>query len=172
MRRGKELRCAQIDRLDGIISEMLVETCTPSDGNAVARLQDGFETRACAAAHHAQMPAVRARHQVEDGIRLPVPLRAQHDRVIGPLHYFTSASSSLLRKLQSHRAVAFRIVAPAFPHFDEQEQVHLSLGNLGDLLTGRLPDRLDRLSRLAEHNLALALTLNVDRLLDSDVAFA
>src|SRR6476619_3965228 len=86
MRRGKELRCAQIDRLDGIISEMLVETCTPSDGNAVARLQDGFETRACAAAHHAQMPAVRARHQVEDGIRLPVPLRAQHDRVIGPLH--------------------------------------------------------------------------------------
>ena len=30
----------------------------------------------------------------------------------------------LLRKLQPHLAVALRVVAPAFPHLHEQEQVH------------------------------------------------
>jgi hypothetical protein len=35
------------------------------------------------------MTAVRARHEVEDGVRLPVPLDAQHDAFIGPLHGFT-----------------------------------------------------------------------------------
>src|SRR5581483_1567746 len=78
----------------------------------------------------------------------------------------------VLRKFQPHGAIALGILAPAFAHLDEQEQVHLGLGRLGDLLARRLPDRLDGGAAFAEHDLALALALDIDRLLDADVALA
>src|SRR5262245_21631590 len=80
-----------------------------------------------------------------------------------------AAAPSLLRKLQPHSAVAFRIVAPALAHFHEQEQVHLGFDNVGNLFARRLADRLDGLAALAEHDLALAFALDVDRLLDANV---
>src|SRR6476620_10116782 len=82
------------------------------------------------------------------------------------------AAPSLLWELQSHGAVAFRIVAPALPHFHEQEQVHLGFDNVGNLHARRLADRLDGLAALSEHDLALAFALDVDRLLDPNVARA
>src|SRR5437763_11112691 len=80
--------------------------------------------------------------------------------------------TSLLRKLQPHAAVSFRIVAPPFAHLDKQEQVHLLPGQLGDFLARRRADRLDGRAAFAEHDLALALALDIDRLFDAHVAAA
>ena len=77
------------------------------------------------------------------------------------------AGGSFLRKLHPHRAVALRVVAPALAHLHEQEQMHLLLGHLGDLLARLGADRLDGRAALAEHDLALALALHIDRLLDA-----
>src|SRR5262249_45342449 len=63
-------------------------------------------------------------------------------------------------------AVAFGVVAPILAHFDEQHQVDLGLDGSGDLAARFAADRLDGLAALAEHDLALAFALNVDRLLD------
>jgi hypothetical protein len=53
------------------------------------------------------MAAMRARHQLEDGARLPVPLDAEHNAFIGPLHG-TSPESALRTFLCHHRAGAKR----------------------------------------------------------------
>ncbi len=63
------------------------------------------------------------------------------------------------------------VVAPALAHLHEQEQVHL-LDDLGDLLARLGADRLDGRAALAEHDLALALALDIDRLLDAHRAVA
>src|SRR5205814_4726699 len=68
---------------------------------------------------------------------------------------------------QAHLAVAFRVVAPPFPHLDEEKEMRRLLDRNGDVGARRRPDRLDRLAALAEHDLALALALDIDRLLDA-----
>src|SRR5665811_1755136 len=76
----------------------------------------------------------------------------------------------LLGKLQPHGPVALRVVAPALAHLDEQEQVHLVLDDLGDFAPRRFADRLEGLPAFADHDLALALALHIDRLLNTDIA--
>src|ERR1700722_19493473 len=73
----------------------------------------------------------------------------------------------LPRKLQAHLAIAFRVVPPPFPHLDEEKEVRRLLDRGGDVGARRRADRLDRLAVLAEHDLALALALDIDRLLDA-----
>src|SRR5215207_7507880 len=77
------------------------------------------------------------------------------------------ARGSTPRELQPHLAVALRIVAPVLAHLDEQEEVDLGLGDLGDVAARRLADRLDGLAALAKHDLPLAFALDEDRLLDA-----
>src|SRR5262245_18429427 len=72
-----------------------------------------------------------------------------------------------LGKVQSHFPVAVGIVAPVLTHLDEQEQVHGLTYDLRDLLARIRADRLDGGAALAEHDLALALALDKDRLLDA-----
>src|SRR5262249_7068447 len=85
---------------------------------------------------------------------------------------FTMRSSStlVLREFEPHLAIALRVVTPALAHLHEQEQVHRLLDRLRDLTPGIGTDRLDGLAALAEHDLALALALHIDRLLDADRA--
>src|SRR6185312_12766330 len=73
----------------------------------------------------------------------------------------------LLRKLQAHRPITLGVVTPALAHLHEQEQVHLALGDLFDFAARGFADRPDRRAALAEHDLALALALDIDRLLDA-----
>ena len=61
-----------------------------------------------------EMAAVGTRHQFEDGVALPVAPAAEHDPFIAPLHL-------VLRELEPHPAVAFRVLAPALAHLDEQK---------------------------------------------------
>src|SRR5205823_4467757 len=79
---------------------------------------------------------------------------------------------SLLGKFDPHLAVALRIVAPALAHLDEQEQVNRLLDGGGDLPPRVGADGLDGGASLAEDDLALALALDVDRLLNSHRAVA
>src|ERR1035438_2391018 len=145
---------------------MLVEPRPPARAHAVADLQHRLHARAEAAAYQAEMATMLARHQFEDGARLPVPLDPDHDAFIGPLHAdcirpesgkITAADGLFLRKLQPHGPIALRVVAPALAHLDEQEQVHLVLDDLGDFPPRRFADRLESLPAFADHDLALAL---------------
>src|SRR3954453_15028137 len=79
----------------------------------------------------------------------------------------TAVRKSPARKLEPHLAVALGIVGPVLAHLDEQEEVDLGLGDLGDVAAGRLADRLDGLAALAQDDLPLALALDEDRLLDA-----
>src|SRR5271166_4614469 len=86
VRLREKVRRPFLQRLDGIITEMLVEAGAPGRADAIAGLQDRLHARAEASAHQSEVAAVLARHQLEDGARLPVPLDADHDAFIGPLH--------------------------------------------------------------------------------------
>src|SRR6476646_10111559 len=141
---------------------MLVETRPPGGGDPVAGLQDRAQARAGAAADQAEMAAMLARHQFEDSAPLPVALDAKHDAFVGPLH-----RGSGLREFQSHLAVALGVVAPAFADLHEQEQMDRLLENLADFAARLGADGLDALAALAQHDLALALALHIDRLFDS-----
>src|SRR5436309_8537302 len=76
----------------------------------------------------------------------------------------------LLREFEPHPAVAVGIVSPVLAHLDEQEQMDRRRDHLGDLAPRIGADRLDGLAALAEHDFALAFTLDIDRLLDADRA--
>src|SRR6476646_472266 len=94
VRGAEEAAGAQPQPFNRVSAEMLVEPRPPGGADRVAGLQHGFQARAEAAAHQPEMAAMRARHQLEDGARLPVPLDAEHNAFIGPLHG-TSPESAL-----------------------------------------------------------------------------
>src|SRR5215831_4306289 len=75
-------------------------------------------------------------------------------------------NASIIGKFQPDLAIALRVVAPILAHLHEQHQVHLGLDRTRDLPARFAADRLDGLPALAEHDLALAFALHVDRLLD------
>src|SRR6202011_3234340 len=131
--------------------------------------------------HQAEMAAMALRHHLEDGVRLAVAAGAQDDAVVGPLHdqrfvpprdsvpagtCGPALGASIMGKLEPDLAIAFRIVAPVLAHFHEQHQVHFGFDGVRDLAARFAADRLDGLAALAEHDLALAFALHVDRLLD------
>src|SRR4029077_16730832 len=84
--------------------------------------------------------------------------------------HYARTSALFLRKFEPHFAVALGVLAPAFAHLHEQEEMHGSLDHGGELAPGFGADRLDGLPALAEHDLALAFALDIDRLLDPDRA--
>src|SRR5579871_2592964 len=118
------------------------------------------------------MPAVLARHQLQDGTRFSVALHAENDAFIAPLHPLRLPLGSLPcllpRKFEPDLPIAFRIIAPGLAHLHEQEQMHLLLDDVRDLAACLRPYRPDGLSVPAEHDLALACALYIDRLLDAD----
>src|SRR5207302_7220029 len=77
-----------------------------------------------------------------------------------------SVLESALGEFQSHLAIALGVVAPVLAHLDEEKEVHRPLQGLAKLLARVGANRLDRGATLAEHDLALALALDKDRLLD------
>src|SRR5215475_3688558 len=79
----------------------------------------------------------------------------------------TELRNSITRKFQADLAIALGIVAPPFAHLDEQEQVHRRLDDGCNLAPRLGADRLDGLPALAQHDLALAFALHIDRLLDA-----
>src|SRR6516162_7476532 len=86
VRRREERGGTQVGPLDDVIAEVLIEPGTPGCAHPVARLQDGLEPRAGAAADETEMAPVFARHQLGDGIGLAMTPRAEHNPDIGPLH--------------------------------------------------------------------------------------
>src|SRR3954469_18346740 len=85
--------------------------------------------------------------------------------------FFRFPSYSLLlfsRKFQAHFPVTIGIVTPVLAHLDEQKKVHGDAHDLGDFLPRIRTDRLDGGAAFSEHDLALALALDKDRLLDAD----
>src|ERR1700749_5056597 len=73
-----------------------------------------------------------------------------------------------LGKFKSHFAVTVGVIAPVFAHFYKQEKVHRVAHDFRQFLARVRADRLDRGAALAEHDLALALALDKNRLLDAD----
>ena len=92
MRQGQERRRRQIKPFHHEVAEMLVEPRAPGGAQAIAGLQDRTQPGARPAPHQTEMTPALARHQLENGARLPVPPHAQHDAFIGPLHSDRSRS--------------------------------------------------------------------------------
>src|ERR1700693_823866 len=69
-------------------------------------------------------------------IALVSPWRREPNTIASSVHSisFTSLDESPLRKLQSYRAIALRVVLPVLAHLHVQEQVHRLLDGGGDLL--------------------------------------
>jgi hypothetical protein len=53
--------------------------------DAVAGLKHGLHAPRAAALYETKMPAVLARHQLEDDARLPLPAKAEHNPLIRPV---------------------------------------------------------------------------------------
>jgi len=86
VRRRQHGRRAQACSLDLVIAEMLVEPRPPHRGDAVARLQQGPHPLARATPHQAEMTAVAARQEFDDGGGFAMPPHPQHDAFVGPFH--------------------------------------------------------------------------------------
>src|SRR6476620_4477723 len=86
VRRGPHRGGAQPDALDRIIAEMFVEPRPPYRANAIAGLQQGPHPRTGSAAHQAEVTAVAARQQFDNGAGLAVPPHPQYDAFIRPFH--------------------------------------------------------------------------------------
>src|SRR5262245_45100991 len=76
--------------------------------------------------------------------------------------------ASILRKREPQVPIARRVVAPAFAHLHEQEQVHRPLEQLRQLLARLRRHLLDHAAALAQHDALLAVALDEDGLLDAD----
>src|SRR5262249_55522125 len=101
VRDRQKRRRARVEAFDHVVAEMLVEPCPPSGADAIARLQHRPQPRARPSPHQAEMAAVRARHNLEDGVGLAVTLAAEHDAFVGPLHRYPSGNSSPISRSRS-----------------------------------------------------------------------
>src|SRR5215831_14854727 len=163
MRNVEEGGRREFEPLDRIGAEMLIEPGAPSSGHAIAGLQDRAQAPACSAIDQAEMTSMLAGHQFENGIRLPMAARPEHDPFIAPLH-----RALIPGEFQSHFAVAFRIVAPAFADFHEQEEVYRLLANFRDLAPRLRANGLDGPTTLSQDYFSLAVALDEDGLFNSN----
>src|SRR4029077_9400590 len=179
MRLVQKTRRAQIGRLDEVKPEMLVEPRPPGCAHGVSGLQDAAQSRPRSATYQSEVTPMRSRHQFENDAGLPVALDAEYDAFVDPFHgaYLHNscvrtrhpgrAALLFVWKFQAHRAVAFRIVHPTFPHLDVKKKMHGLLNRRGDLGARRSADRLDGLPAFAERDLALAVAGDIDSLLNA-----
>src|SRR5262245_51685861 len=112
VRGRKEIRSTQGQPFDSVVAEMLIEPRPPCGAHGVTGLQHRLEPRSKTATNKTEMAAMLARHQLENGIRLPVTLGAEHDPFIGPLHGI-SPESPLFSRLVTHGGVTS--TADTFP---------------------------------------------------------
>src|SRR5665647_594093 len=112
VRRREEIRRALAHRFDRVIAEVLVEPGPPAGADRIAGLQNRLHARAVAAAHQTEMAAMLARHQLDDGARLPVPLDADYDAFIGPLHQIVRTRDERIYVTPSETPVPWRGSAP------------------------------------------------------------
>src|SRR5690606_9612217 len=133
------------------------------------------------APHHSKVTAARTRHHLKNGAGFAVFPRAEDDSFVAPFHcsilnfpgHFATGGNALrsairralVRELQSHLAIALRVVAPVLANLHEQEQVHGLLEDFADLPASGLPDRADCLALVAKNDLFLAVALDIDHLL-------
>src|SRR5215470_1113182 len=109
---------------------MLVEPRPPGGADTIARLQHRAEARARPSPHQAEMTAVPARHQLEDGVRLPMPPRAEHDAVVDPFHCKSLAATTSVvlshdhvrrRPRRQYTARSSQLSSPRRPARDEPD---------------------------------------------------
>src|SRR5690606_22822567 len=132
----------------------------PDHVDAIAGLQYGLHAPRTATANETEMTAMRQRHRLKNEAGLAMPARADDDGFILPLHGRILPLS--LRKIESDLAVAFRIIAPVLAHFHIEKQMHLEAQLVSDLLARGGTDGADGLALVAEHDLFLALALDID----------
>ena len=92
----------KVERLDLKRAEMLVEPGAPETGrHAVAGLQHRLLLARTAAAHEAEMAAMRPRHHLEDGAGFAMPAGTENDAFVVPFH---ARSLSRLARAKSRTA--------------------------------------------------------------------
>src|SRR5262249_59602 len=91
---------------------MLVEPRAPGGTHPIPWLQDRTQPATRAAPHQTEMAPVLARHQLEDGARLPLPPRAQHNALIAPLHRL-NPKPIVMRELSRALQLSLSIHSPS-----------------------------------------------------------
>src|SRR5690606_28908464 len=79
-------RGIQVESLDLERAQVLVEARAPQQVDAVAGLQYRLLLARAPTAHEAEMPAMRARHHLEDGAGFAMPAGAENDSLVAPFH--------------------------------------------------------------------------------------
>ena len=83
---------------------MLVEAGPPDEIDAVAGLQHRLLLARTAAAHQAEMAAMRARHHLEDDAGFAVPAGAEDDAFVAPFHSGKPSTACLMKSRTTARA--------------------------------------------------------------------
>src|SRR5665213_4190242 len=86
---------AQIRRLDGVESQMLVEPRPPGQRSAIAGLQHRLHAPAPATLDETQMAPVRRRHGLENDTRLAMFSDADDEAFVMPFHAATRSCKKM-----------------------------------------------------------------------------
>jgi len=98
-----------LDRLGLKDAEMLVEAGPPQQVDAVAGLQHRLLLARAAAAHQAEMAAMRARHHLENGAGFAMLAGAENDSLVAPFHFRSfSPVGSTGRKVEKSGWISIR----------------------------------------------------------------
>ena len=114
---------------------MLVEPRPPDEVDAVAGLQHRLPLARAAAAHQPEVAAMR--RVITSRMALVSPCLLVPRIIASSRHSMSRAFHGSGREFKPHLAVALGVVAPVLAHLHEQEQMHLLLEDLGDLLARR-----------------------------------
>jgi hypothetical protein len=68
------------------MAEVIGQTRLPFGVDVIADLQDRSQLARAPAVHEAEMPAVLAREQLQDGAGFAVRPHAEHHTFVGPMH--------------------------------------------------------------------------------------
>ena len=85
-------RGVRVDQLDIEAAEMFGQPRAPSDAQQIAGLKQRTDAARAPSPHKTEMPPVRARQKLGDGMRLAKRLRGEEDSFVAPVHALSIAA--------------------------------------------------------------------------------
>src|SRR6478609_7652849 len=108
------------------------------------------------------MASMISRQKFGNRGRLAEGARRNQTAFVGEIH--APAYPSFLGIVEPHLAVTLGVLTPALANFDEKKEMHGHAGDACDVLARFHGNALDCLAMSADHNLLLAVALDIDSL--------
>src|SRR5215469_17788548 len=103
MRSSQQSPGTQLQAFHRKMPQVFVEARPPRDRDRVAGLQYRPHPRGGPSPHQSEVPAMAARHQLEDGTGLAMAPSAEHDAIIGPFQLECSRLVAIWYSPSEHR---------------------------------------------------------------------